>query len=128
MKNIKPKLGFLISTLASLIGIAAMLWTMHRANFFSIGDPIGIIAPYSIALIAPSLIIGWVTWRSRTYLSSNLLSLSATSLLSVVPIACYDDQYTEGSQYLLALSPVYLWFIVFIFSMASIFVSRLQKR
>ncbi|NJS36541.1 MAG: hypothetical protein HC765_09125 [Brachymonas sp.] len=120
MKNIEPKLGFLISTLASLIGIAAMLWTMYRANFFSIA--------YAIALIAPYLLIGWITWRSRTYLSSNLLSLSATSLLSVVSVACYDDQYTEGSQYLLALSPVYLWFIVFIFSMASIFVSSLKKR
>jgi hypothetical protein len=60
--------------------------------------------------------------RSRRNCSSDIRRLRAI-LLWALPLTCYFDGFSDGSQYLLALSPIYLWPI----AMATIMVHILTS-
>jgi hypothetical protein len=107
--------GRLLLALPSLLGTMSMLWILHETHFFSIG--------YGIVLLTPFLIVGFMAWHACSGIASTISILCATLLLWALPLACYKEGFSEGCQYMLALSPIYLWPIVGIAAIVNIFIS-----
>ena len=96
--------------LPALIGSAAMAWAIYQSHFLSTSDATSLL--WTIALLGPFVFVGAVAWRSRQGLVPAALAVLPALLLSGSPVACIAVDYDEGCDYILALSPLYLWAVV----------------
>ena len=100
----------LLLILPALIGGLAMAWSIHLSHFLQ--EPTATNLLWAIALLGPFMFAGLIAWRSRPGFIPAAIVVIPTLLLAGSPFACFSDSFGEGCQYLLALSPVYLWIVV----------------
>jgi hypothetical protein len=100
----------LLLTAPAAIGGAGMAWSLYASSLFSFSaDTFSVWATVSLG---PYLFVAVVAWRSRTGVLPGVLAVTLALLLTPPPLACISDRFGEGCQYLLVLSPFYLWAVV----------------
>ncbi len=96
--------------LPATIGCLAMAWSIHLSNAFAETDATGL--AWRLVLLGPFVFVGAVAWRARPGPSASALAVLPALLLMASPVTCLVDGFGEGCQYVLVLSPIYLWAIV----------------
>jgi len=97
----------LFLVLPALAGGVAMAWCIYQSHFL----PTNVASlVWAVVFLGPFTFVGVVAWRSRK--GSAIAAVLPALLLAAIPLVCFSDGFTEGSQFLLLLSPLYLWVVV----------------
>lgn len=92
------------------LGGVAMAWSLHASRLASFPATTSVL--WAAVLLCPFLFVVVVAWRSRAGALPSILAVVPALLLAAAPLACISDRFGEGCQYLLVLSPIYLWTVV----------------
>lgn len=111
----------LLTTPATLGGLA-MAWSLHASGFANFPKPTSFL--WAAVLLCPFLFVAVVAWRSRAGTFPSFLAVLPALLLAAAPLACISDRFSEGCQYLLVLSPIYLWTVVAIAAILELWTRR----
>ena len=100
----------LLFVLPALVGGVSMAWSINETHFLADLSAASVV--WAVALLGPFTFTGIVAWRSRRGFIPGALAILPALLLAASPVACLADKLGEGCQYILALSPIYLWTVV----------------
>ena len=99
----------LLLVLPALVGGVAMAWSIYQSHFL---PATAASLVWAMVLLGPFIFCSVVAWRSRQGGISASSAVLPALLLAAAPLVCFADGFTESSQFLLLLSPLYLWVVV----------------
>jgi len=99
-----------------------MAWSLQKSLFLKELSAPSIV--WMAVLIGPFIFVGVMAWRSRQGFAPAAIFAALSVLLAGIPYACFDENFGEGCQNILVLSPIYLWAVVAIAALLEIFTRR----